>query len=353
MKKLYFILSLIFISGMLTAQSYNNPESAVYDHVNDQYLISNAGNGTIVAADVTSHSLSSFISSGLTSPKGMCIANDMLYVTDETEVHEISLSSGSISQSVSISGAQGLNDITTNGDTLFISDMQANKIFSLTVNGLSDDVLSEANALDSPNGILFDQNGELVIVSFVSNAPLETIDREDGFISFSMGTGISDMDGITQDASGTYYLSSWDEDAVFEFNSLTSPPTVSDDIVVTNTSDPADIYYDDQYDVLIIPEFNNNDVKFIEANSLGVEQNNKEEIKVYPVPGDKNVSVTIPGRYLNKNYSARIFTTSGKLVQKRELTKTKMQISGLAAGTYIIEFHLGQKTKTDKFIITD
>ncbi|MCF8218818.1 MAG: T9SS type A sorting domain-containing protein [Bacteroidales bacterium] len=352
MKKLYFILSLIFISGMLSAQNYNNPESAVYDHVNDQYLISNAGNGTIVAADVNSYSLSSFISSGLTSPKGMCIANDMLYVTDETQVHAISLSSGSISQSIPITGAQGLNDITTNGDTLFISDMQGNKIFYLTIGTYSSDILSEANALDSPNGILFDQNGDLVVVSFVSYSPLQIVDRVDGYMAFSMGTGISNMDGITQDASGSYYISSWDEDAVFQFNSLSSPPSNSD-IVVANTSDPADIYYDTQYDVLIVPEFNNNNVKFIEANSLGVNQQNKEKIKVYPVPGDKNVSVTIPGRYLNKNYSAKIFTTSGKLVQERELTKSEMQISGLAAGSYIIEFKLGQETKTDKFIITD
>ncbi|MFW6019782.1 MAG: T9SS type A sorting domain-containing protein [Bacteroidales bacterium] len=352
MKKLYFIFSLILISGTLTAQSYDNPESAVYDHINDQYLISNAGNGTIVAADVSSYSLSSFISSGLTSPKGMCIANDMLYVTDETQVHAISLNNGSISQSISISGAQGLNDITTNGDTLFISDMQADKIFYLTISGYSDDVLSEASALDSPNGILFDQNGDLVLVSFTSSASFQIVNRVDGYMEFSMGTGISDMDGITQDASGTYYLSSWDEDAVFAFNSLSSPPTV-DDIVVANTSDPADIYYDDEYDVLIIPEFNNNDVKFIEANSLGVKQNNKEQIRVYPVPGDKNVTINIPDRYLNKEHTAQIFTTAGKLVQKKELTKTEMEISGLAAGTYIIEFKLGEETKTEKFIITD
>lgn len=352
MKKLYFILALIFISSTLAAQSYNNPESAVYDHVNDQYLISNTGSGTIVAADVNSHSLSNFITSGLNSPKGMCVENDMLYVADQTQVHAIDLNSGSISQSISIQDAQGLNDITSNGDTLFISDMKADKIFSLTVNGYDDDLLSEANALDSPNGVLINQNGELVVVSFVSNAPLETINRPDGYISFSMGTGISDMDGITQDASGTYYLSSWDADAVFKFTSLSSPPTTNE-IVVANTSDPADIFYDDQYDVLIIPEFNKNNVKFISAGSFGIDQNNKEKINVYPVPGDKNVTVNIPERYLNKDYTAQIYTTSGKLVQKQKLTETEMKITGLTPGTYIINFKLGQATKTQKFIITD
>ncbi|MCF8331895.1 MAG: T9SS type A sorting domain-containing protein [Bacteroidales bacterium] len=351
MKKIYALLLLFVLSVSLIAQSYNNPESAVYDPVNDQYLISNAGNGTIVAVDVSSHTLSNFITTGLNSPKGMCVTNNTLFVTDVTKVHIIDLSSGSISQSVTITDAQQLNDITTNGDTLFITDMQASKIFYMTTSG-SNGLLSDSWSLDSPNGILFDNNNDLVVVSFVSNSPLQTIDRDDGIVNFEMGTAISDMDGLTQAANGTYYVSSWDVDAVLEFSSVMSPPSSSDRAVNT-AIDPADIYYDDQYDVLIVPLFSNNDVMFVDASNLSVPEHNKDGIKAFPIPASKTIYFNIPDEHIAPENKAFIYNMEGKQLKEVALNKSKIGISGLPAGAYIVKFKLENETRTERIVIKD
>lgn len=351
MKKLYTLLLFVIISGTLIAQSYNSPESAVYDPVNDQYLISNAGNGTIVAADVSSHVLSNFITTGLNSPKGMCVTNNTLYVTDVTKVHIIDLNSSSISQSVTITDAQQLNDITTNGDTMFITDMQASKIFYLTTSG-SSGLLSDSWSLDAPNGILFDSNNDLIVVSFVSNSALQTIDRDDGIVTFEMGTAISDMDGLTQDANGTYYVSSWDEDGVLEFPSVMSPPSSSDRAVKT-AIDPADIYYDDQYDVLIVPLFSNNDVMFVDASNLNVIEQDKDQLKVFPTPASKTIYFNIPDEHIAPENKAFIYNMEGKQLKEVALNESKIGISGLPAGAYIVKFKLENETRTERIIIKD
>jgi len=353
MKNLYVLSLLIVIAGTISAQSYNNPESAVYDPVNDQYLISNAGNGTIVAADVNSHSLSNFITTGLNTPKGMTVANGNLYVADVNQVHIISLSSGSITQSVSITDAQQLDDLTANpnGDSLFITDIQADKIFYMTANG-ANGILSEAGSLDAPNGILFDNDNQLLGVSFISNSPIEEIDRDDGIVSFSMGTALSELDGLTQAPGGTYYVSSWDLDVVLQFPSKYSPPSATD-VAVSNVTDPADIYYDSQYDVLIVPEYSANNVKFIDASVLGIDQTKEEEITIYPIPAKEQTTIHIPDKYLNQQYQATIYTLSGQKVQEYSLTQSAITISDLPAATYLVQFQLGDVVKTMKIVFAE
>ncbi|MFW6224596.1 MAG: hypothetical protein ACOC4R_02930, partial [Bacteroidota bacterium] len=264
MKKLYSLFLIIFVSTSLQSQSYSNPESAAYDHVNDQYLISNAGNGTIVAVDVNTHSVSDFVTSGLNSPKGMCVNNNMLYVTDVTKIHIIDLNTGAISQTVTITDAQQLNDITTSGDTMYMTDMAANKIFFMTSTGASNGLLSDSWSLDRPNGIFVDASNQLIVVSFKSHSSLQIINRANGTIDFEIGTSISDMDGLTQNPAGTYYVSSWDDDRVYHFSSITDPPSASD-VAVASVDDPADIYYCAQYDKLIVPLFNDNMVNIYDA----------------------------------------------------------------------------------------
>lgn len=352
MKKLSTLIFLFLLSLSLLAQSYDSPESAVYDPVNNQYLISNATGGTIVAADVNSHSLSAFISSGLNSPKGMFVTNNMLYVTDVNKVHIINLSSGSISQSVTITDAQHLNDITGNSDTVFMTDMQASKVFYMTTNGAGNGLVSDSWSLDTPNGILLDANNDLIVVSFVSNSPLQKIQRTSGTVIFEMGTAISDMDGITQDASGTYYVSSWNSDAVYHFSSVMSPPTSGDKAVKT-ANDPADIYYDDQNDVLVVPLFTDNNVLFIDANTLGVEEPTKDEINAYPTPGKHTVYFNIPDEHIKPANQMKVFTMDGKLLETKPLDKSKMEVSGLPAGTYIVKFKLENDVRTERIIISE
>lgn len=351
MQKIITILSFVLIPGLLFAQSYDKPESAVYDPVNDQYLISNKGSGEILAADKTTHNLSNYITSGLDKPQGMCIENNKLYVADVDQVHIIDLNSDSVSQSVSIPNSTALNDVTSDGDSILISDRQEDKIFSMSTDGSGTGVTCSSWSLDKPNGILYDSNGDLLVVSFVDNSPIQKINRASATVGFQKGTQLSKLDGLTQDPSGTYYVSSWASDAVYEFQDTLNTPTPSDK-VVTGVVDPADIYYDGQHDVLVVPNFTDNSVDFIDKNAFGVDENRKEAINIYPNPTDKNVYIEIPNQYINNESMGMLYSTDGRLVRNFKLEEN-YTLSELTPGIYILQLELAEKTNTQKVIITE
>lgn len=356
MKKLCFFFLMVFISGALIAQSYDNPEGAIYDHVNDQYLISNSGSGSILAADPGTYDLSNYISSGLNTPKGMCISGDNLYVADGNQVHIIDLNSSSISQSVTFSNAQELADATANNDSVFITDVQADLIFYMSTNGSDTSILSNSWSLNKPNGILLDANNKLLVVSFKSNAPFQIINRDDGTVD-ETGTGIDNFFGLTQSANGDYYLSAWHQGAVYTFTDVNSPPLYHDNanIAVSGAicNEPSFIYFCDQNDLLIVPCGSDDEVHFFDAATLGIDNHSKERIVASPNPGAKTVNIRIPERYINPENYADVYSLQGNHIKRFKLDRSQIRIKGLPAASYIVKFELGTETQTQKIIITE
>ena len=81
------------------AQSYFSPESAVFDQTNNRYIISNAGTGmtggNLVAIDRNTLAVSNYVTTGLNSPKGLCIIGDSLYTTNVDNIKVINFFSNS------------------------------------------------------------------------------------------------------------------------------------------------------------------------------------------------------------------------------------------------------------------
>jgi DNA-binding beta-propeller fold protein YncE len=80
MKKLW-IIPAILISSLVTLTGYNqnllrNPEHIVYDQLHQRYLVTNYGNGTIVAIDKTG--TQQVVLSGLTGCMGIHIEDTVL-----------------------------------------------------------------------------------------------------------------------------------------------------------------------------------------------------------------------------------------------------------------------------------
>ena len=65
---------------------------------------------------------------GLDAPKGMAIVGDILLVADLTRLHEIDLVTGQIRRSLDLPEAVFLNDITSDNETAYITDMLADTI---------------------------------------------------------------------------------------------------------------------------------------------------------------------------------------------------------------------------------
>lgn len=68
---------------------------------------------------------------GLNAPKGMGILNGKLYVTDIDEIVEIDIESSSVSNRYPVEGAQFLNDLDTDNEKVYFTDMRAGKIHIL------------------------------------------------------------------------------------------------------------------------------------------------------------------------------------------------------------------------------
>ncbi len=355
MKKLNLAFLIVTMaSGFVFSQSYDFPESVVYDHVNGQYLVSNSGNGTIVASDLNNN-LSDFISSGLNSPKDMHIGGNSLFVTDGNDVHIIDLSSATITQTVTVIGAQELTGITGNSDSLFVVDFQGDKIYYVSTDGTEQDLLSDSWTLDHCYSILLDHMNRLIVISNRPNSAMQFIKRDDGTVDFNMGTGLSNLSGIVQSAANDYYMATQSKDAVYRFTDPTNPPLYHDDaeVVVAEgfCSDPGFIYFCDVNNVLAVPSGPDNTVHFISADHLSVNEPMKDEVVIAPNPGGENVTIHVPAAYVQEGNYAEVYTLAGQRVHTLALTQDEVHLSGLPAGVYMVRFTINGESQASRKVI--
>ena len=282
-----------FLSNIIFAQVYNNPESAVYDPNNDCYYVSNKGDGTILKVDANDTNSKSVLNSDLTSVRGLCIIGNTLFAAADEGVVFISLPAGTITQTVVIPGMGFLNDITSdNSDILFVSDPGTGKIYKLIISGGLYETLAES--LSNPNGLYWDgDNSRLIFVPMISNAPIMAVNMGDRTISQIRATTLDQPDGIACDMVGNYYISYWGNNSIYRFNGDFSGVNggLSDNpyLVSSQHDGPADIFFreltsmgkinkltktNSNTGILIVPNFNNHTVEFNELTNLSsVEEN--------------------------------------------------------------------------------
>lgn len=94
---------------------------------------------------------------GLDAPKGMAVLGEKLYVTNIDELVEINISDGTVAARYPVEGAQFLNDVATDGQNVYFSDMNTGKIHLLE----SGEVSVFMEGVESINGLAFNSHGEL------------------------------------------------------------------------------------------------------------------------------------------------------------------------------------------------
>ncbi|MBN2357196.1 right-handed parallel beta-helix repeat-containing protein [candidate division KSB1 bacterium] len=262
-KKQYCTMMLLFVLMMayaVTAQNYlNNPESVVYDADRDRYLVSNTGDGKIIAISATGQQ--SIYASDQESIRGLYIFADKLYAAANAGVIEYDLATGSKLQTLPLAGQTFLNDITSDqSGILYISDTVAGKIFKLNPPFQSSAVF--VSGLSSPNGVWFDPvNVRLLVCHYIANSPITAVKLSDASQSTVVNTLFSKLDGITEDNEGRIYISSEGSNSVYRYDkNFTQPP----ELVSSGHQAPADIFYNKHQYVLAVPNFIGNTVEFIQ-----------------------------------------------------------------------------------------
>ncbi len=238
-----------------TDSVFKTPESVLYDSKKQLLYVANMnpdkpGEGSIGKLGLDGKLIAAEWVTGLTSPKGMGLFKDMLYVAELTNVAVIDINKGTIVKRIAIEGASFLNDISIDKKgTVYVSDSRTLKIHSIDKN---DNPITLIQNLQGPNGVL-SLGDELLILDKGSLVKLLS-NKE--VTSLSSGMDPS-TDGIEMVQKNEYIVSSWNgviyyipADGVKQTLLDTRPQKISS----------ADIGYDAKKRVVFVPTFFKNSV---------------------------------------------------------------------------------------------
>ena len=277
MKKLFLYLSIFpFLSF---TQNYNGPESIEYNPLNQTYFISNSGNGQILELD-ENNNLSFFVGSDESGnnlnmgPHGLELVEEyigtkwigqILYVCSGGRLYGYDTYGNQI-LNYNIGGSF-LNGITQKKNLisgqvdLFITDFSEKKLYQYNIDENTHYEICSFNK--NPNGVYYDGiTNRLLVVCWGGNAPIYEIDLTNNSYNTLITTGLSNLDGITMDQCGNFYISAWSSNAIHKYNSDFS----ENEIIIDGLNNPADIFYNQFDNTIAIPNSGNNTVDLINYN---------------------------------------------------------------------------------------
>jgi hypothetical protein len=339
--KLFSTLALLALCTFsLSAQSFSSPESVEYDDAGQRWFVGQNGSGQIHVYSPGSNTLQSF-ASGLTSgPHGMEILGNVLYVCDGGSLRGFDLTSGAQVFTMNLS-ATFLNGITTDGSLyLFATDFSAKKIYRICPSANTFNIM--ATTTYAPNGIYYDAaNGRCVFVNWGTNAKIQAMAMSDSVITtLYTFSGVGNIDGITRDAAGYWYVSTWGGNALRMFDPTFSTAPTS---VMTGLSSPADLDINLAGDSIGIPNSGNaNNVVFYTL-STGIQQHTPQSSgTAYPVPATENARIVIAQTV--QNGTCEVYDMTGKLISSKNFSGNSCEVSrdNLPNGTYMVTIREGE-----------
>jgi len=184
---------------------------------------------------------------GLDAPKGMGILENKLYVTNITELVEISLADGSISKRYAVEGSEFLNDIAIIDDKVYFSDMNTGKLHLLE-NGEVSTIAKNHEAL---NGLAA-HNGKLYALDS-HGLHRFTLDGDEYVNIHGKVTG---GDGLVVIDEDTFVASRWKGEIWMIKDGLATKMLDSKNQDIQT----ADIAYVSEQNLLLVPRFFSNKV---------------------------------------------------------------------------------------------
>lgn len=214
-----------------TAGPFDMPESAIFDDSHNRIVLSVIGgnpgeadgNGALALLSLTGGISDPAWITGLDAPKGMAIVGTTLLVADLARLHEIDLTTGTLLRSLDVEGAVFLNDIASDGQQAFVSDLMANRILRY-IDGEVTLWLEDA-ALHHPNGLLLDAD-RLLVGSWGQGLRADfTTDQPGDVLSITLAdqqidviaSGVGNLDGVAK-IDGHLLVNDWITGEVFKID---------------------------------------------------------------------------------------------------------------------------------------
>ena len=215
----------------------------------------------------------------LNEPLGSDVARGMLYVADRdggtnpndpviSVVRWFNLQTGAPAGEVRVEKSNGFNDIEVADDgTIYATqtgvggqmpDPTSWQLWRITPDGTAS-IFVQGAPLRQPNGVAFDQQGNIVVVNIGNNEVL-TFGR-DGKLIRTENAVQPGNDGLVIMADGTKYVSSVQQGGVSRIR-----PGRPAELIAQNIPNPASMCYDAGANQLVIPMNANNAMAFIPLN---------------------------------------------------------------------------------------
>lgn len=235
------------------------PESVIYSNVHNCIFVSNVdgkpsvkdGNGFISKLSADGEIIELKWISGLDAPKGMAIADDLMYVSNITELVIIDIKAQKIIKRIPHDKARFLNDVTiTCFDDVLVTDSANGLIYILKDDELQ--IWLQGDKLAGANGLLAEKDYVLVGV----NSKILKVNAETKDVELFLETS-SQVDGIQADGKGAYYFTHWQGRLYYYYPSKTA--TLLFDSSVDNIQS-ADIGYNSVTGEILVPTFFSNQV---------------------------------------------------------------------------------------------
>lgn len=265
-------------SNAKTYGGFRFSESVSYDRERDLYVVPSAGIAqdlqpndgyvSLINPDGSAHTLKwiGVNRNGLTlnHPLGSHIANGMLYLADIDTVRWFDMKTGEPRGAVQVPGSPRFNDIEVAADgTIYATqtggdDSDSWRLYRISPRGDAK-VIAQGAPLARPNGVAFDQRGNLVVVNIDSNDVL-TLTPEGRLLTTEKAVDPGN-DGIAVLADGTKYVSSVRHGTVSRIR-----PGKPAELVASGIPNAASMAYDSKRNRLVIPMNNWNAITFVDLD---------------------------------------------------------------------------------------
>lgn len=334
MSKLTLTLAAICcISAASFAQSFNAPESVEYDVANSRWFVGQNGSNSINIYSPGSNTLLPFTTACTSGPHGLEIMGNVLYACDGAYIRGFDLANGSQVFSLNL-GASFLNGLTTDGTTyLFATDFTSKRIYRVCPSTNTFNIM--VTTTYTPNGIYYDgANNRCVFVNWGTSARVQAMSLADSLVTTLYQTTTSNIDGITRDAAGYWYITTWGGNALRRFDPNFSAAPVS---VMTGLFSPADIDINAAGDSIGIPNSGSaNNVVFYTGITTNISLAESAEGNSYPNPASNGFTIVIKQNV--QNGTCEIYNMEGQLISSTQFSGDRHTVpqDDLPYGTYMV-----------------
>lgn len=240
--------------------SLSNPQSIVYDAVNEVFYVSNSGSNAVITMD-SEGIFKPFITEGLNQPRGLIMSGAYLWVTEPTRISAIDLMNKSVAFNIDLPEAKNLMDIAADENgLLYVTDTDRDCLWIVNPSTRETSKISDPR-VSKPTGIVYDRpRYQMLFVTAADHSPVFVYDLRSQTIDIYMDTMYGDLRGIAIDPeTGAVYFSSLMQRMIVEITLAKNRP----EPFIRDVAGAGDLIHDGILNVLRVPMMNDDQIRNI------------------------------------------------------------------------------------------